>query len=192
MQKNIPLLLKVVFLYVCTAAVLVPMIALTKNTDTVVPHSIVVAPASEPESYTPLLYGKPKQLTIARLGITLPIEDGRYDTKTDTWSISRNNAHYALTSHLPNNKYGNTVIYGHNRMDVLGATKKLKPYDELVITAANGRKFRYVYMDEAAVNPTNTQVFTKNTKGSRLTLLTCSGAWNQERRLMVFEFTETD
>ena len=190
-MKRTPLLIKVVFLYVLTFASFAGWHQLKQEP---LPPTTQVAYATPSDTVVavPLLYGKPARLQIKRLGIDLPILPGRYQTESNTWELSNDNVHYALTSHLPNNKYGNTVLYGHNRNDVLGKTNGLRTYDELVITTTNGRKFTYVYMDDAKVNPTNTQVFAEGAKSSRVTLLTCSGAWNQERRLMVFEFSEVD
>lgn len=187
MTKKIPLLPKIVLLYCLLGVIVSAGVSLAPKPQPIA--RTVAVPRAKKEKRIPLIYGEPVRMQVPSVGIDLTIRDGNYNKATKSWLLVSNDAYYALTSHLPNNKYGNTVIYGHNNKDVLGNTKNLELYDELIITTKNGHKFTYVYMEHDVANPKNTEVFTTDTPGPRVTLLTCSGTWNQERRLMVFEYS---
>ncbi len=136
-----------------------------------------------------IISGKPARIVIERLGIDLPVDDGRYDAATDTWSLSGYHAQYALGTSLANDTSGNTFIYGHNNKYVFGPLKGLVPGDLAYIYTANGRVFTYVFSSELLVTPDNTAAL-QPTKNSVLTVQTCGGSWNEQRRLFTFTYRE--
>jgi len=147
----------------------------------------VIIPSPQLVATPTLVTGKPTQVTINSLQLSLPVADGVYNPKNGQWTLSKDKAHFALISTQPNNEQGNTLIYGHYRPEVFAGLPKLKPGNEAVITTDNGYRFIYRYTTTQAVKPTDTSIFAYQGP-PRLTLQTCSGAWLQNRQLYTFEF----
>jgi LPXTG-site transpeptidase (sortase) family protein len=188
-----PLLLKVVSLYV---AIGIPFFAYQAivSSDIAQPSAqhlsapVLVEPT---EIKKPIIVGHPKQILIPRLNVNLPIFDGVYDPATQSWTLGNQGVHYAYNTNLPNDDHGNTLLYGHNNPKILGVTKHLQPGDELIVITDNNLTFTYMYTEDQVVEPSNTTLFEGNHyELPRLTLLTCSGTWSQNRRLMNFQFVE--
>lgn len=188
MQK-IPLLFKVVFLHLSV------LVAITLTSHLVrVPVSAQVAnvPTTQVTQKAKLLAvrGEPVRLKIPRLGIDLAVVDGIYDQENQTWTLSDTEVQFARSTSLPSNAAGNTFIYGHNTAVVLGKTTDLQSGDELIIESENQKAFIYRYTSDKITTPEDTSVFAAEYESPVLTLLTCSGFWSQDRRLMFFEFVE--
>jgi len=132
--------------------------------------------------------GKPSSLTIERLNVELVIKNGVYNDDTDTWTLSDDAVYYAQMTALPNNQRGNTFLYGHNTDRVLLPLRSLVVGDVASVATTNGHKFNYKYTSDALVPPSLTSVLYDNPKKPRLTIMTCEGVWNSERRLMYFDF----
>lgn len=192
--KSTPLIAKVIMLYLLFW---VPLYAFVFST----PAPVAVATndylselaaieqtrVTTPETIT----GSPIRLVVPRLNIDLPIEDGIYDPTTDSWTLSRTATHYALITAPPNTTSGNTLIYGHNNRRILGATRNIQPGDVLQIITKENQTFSYAYTSDIKVDPSNTSIFGDTSIDKpRLTLLTCDGLFNEQRRLMSFDFTE--
>jgi LPXTG-site transpeptidase (sortase) family protein len=188
MQK-IPLLFKVVFLHL-SAFVLISFAGQFVR----VPVSAQVAtmPSAQITKKAKLLAvrGEPVRLKIPRLGIDLAVIDGIYDQQNQTWTLSDTEVQFARSTSLPSNAAGNTFIYGHNTAPVLGKTVDLQPGDELIVESENKKAFVYRYTSDKITTPEDTSVFSAEYESPVLTLLTCSGFWSQDRRLMFFEFVE--
>jgi len=186
MQK-IPLLMKVVFLHFSLLLITSSML----QSGSVQPASAsLLVTNNQASSYArPLtLRGEPVQIKIPRLEIDLPIVDGVYDEQTQDWNVSESDVQFARITSLPSTGAGNTFIYGHNTDEVLGRTTAIEPGDELLIETANNRVFRYVYVSDTVTTPNDTSVLSSDYEKPTLTLLTCSGFWSQNRRLMHFDF----
>lgn len=134
-----------------------------------------------------LLYGKPLKIMIPSLDIDLNIIDGTYNKDSKTWTLSPDKAQYAIITPLPNNKSGNTLIYGHNTNQVFYSTEDLKIGDEVFITTDNSLIFVYKYKKSSLIDPTDVSIFGYSGP-SQLTLLTCNGFFNTKRKLFYFEF----
>lgn len=131
--------------------------------------------------------GTPNKLTIPGLALTLVVLDGTYDVSTQTWTLSPDKTHFAVQTNKLNNKDdgGLSLIYGHNNPKVLGSTKKLSSGDLMEIATAEGLTFIYKYDSDEVVTPENTSIF--NYSGQpKLVLMSCTGTWNELRRLMYF------
>lgn len=131
--------------------------------------------------------GKPNQIVIPRLGIDLPIDDGVYDSANQTWSLSGYRAQFALPSVVANDYQGNTLIYGHNNMSVFGKLKTLQPGDSMQLFTDNGHTFNYIYQRLNDVQPDDLSVF-KYDGPPTVTVQTCTGNWNEIRRMYQFKF----
>ena len=190
--RKTPLLVKVVSLYVVAFVPLhffvlnPPVRALDTNTYITEIVKTEVTRKVEPET----VQGAPKRLRIPSVGINLPIEDGLYNYETDTWTLSRTAVHYAVMTSPPNNKAGNTLIYGHNNRNVLAPTRDIRTGDKLQIVAKDGTVFTYRYVADIKVDPSDTSILAVDPNKPQLTLLTCDGLFYEKRRLMHFEFVE--
>lgn len=136
--------------------------------------------------------GMPQTLSLPEYNLLLDVLPGSYDPSDDSWNIASYKTQYILGTAWPNNKNGNTVIYGHNNMKVFGHTKELAPGDVATLSTASGHTFTYQYVDDQVVDPSDTSVLTTPTSRPTLTLITCTGIWNQSRRLMHFELSTVD
>ena len=87
-------------------------------------------------------YGTPVRIVVPSLNIDLP---GRMQLITTVLikpgRSSDTHAHFALPSMPPNDKQGNTLIYGHNSWEVFGHIKELKPGDVVNYLPDNGHTF---------------------------------------------------
>lgn len=131
--------------------------------------------------------GKPTSLSIPSLNLNLAVADGIFNPKTGQWTLSNDKVHYALKTVQPNDKQGNTLIYGHYRPGVFATLKSIKPGSEVYVKTDNGLTFTYVYTDNRVVNPSDGSVFDYQGK-PMLTLQTCTGRFMQNRQLFSFDF----
>jgi LPXTG-site transpeptidase (sortase) family protein len=187
--QKIPLLFKVVSLYVTVAIAGSAFSYIYSVQSQHTAAQVVVETSTKVENeLDKTVSGKPIGIDIDRLKVHLPIKYGYFDVKSGQWTLSQDSAYFAATTKLPNNKDGNTLIYGHNTVALLEPTKKLVKGDELVVTTKNGYRFHYRYTGDSIVNPANTAVLTEKSAKPRLTLLTCNGWLSENRRLMYFDF----
>lgn len=133
--------------------------------------------------------GKPVRLVIPSLGIDLTVADGIYNPSDQSWTLSKDKAHYALMTPQANNQEGNTFIYGHNRKEVFAKLATLNIGETVTVHTDNGHQFTYKYRSAHETNPYDDSLF--NYQGPPiLTLQTCSGLWYQNRYLMTFDLVE--
>lgn len=155
------------------------------NPPTVQIPAIAPAPAPKPD----LISGKPGRLVIPSLNINLEVVDGTYNAENASWTLSKDKAHYALPTQLPNNDSGNTLIYGHYRPEVFARLHKITPGSQVALETENGYRFVYTFQEVETVNPADTSVFTYSGV-PRLTIQTCTGAFMQNRQLFYFSLTD--
>lgn len=136
-----------------------------------------------------LIQGKPVRLVAPAIGLDIAITDGTYNPKSKTWTLSKDKAHYAIMTAQPNNKEGNTFIYGHNRREVFANLAKLKPGDTVTIYTDNNHAFVYGFRSTYDTKPNDDSIFKYSGKPI-LTLQTCSGVWFQNRRLFTLDLLE--
>lgn len=134
--------------------------------------------------------GKPAQIVLPRLGIDLPVIRGGYNIGATEWSVAGLVANYAENTAYANNKQDKTLIYGHWTPKVFGNTKNLKPGDIAYVYTENNHIFKYIFINNRSVAPTEVQVFDEFKGKPGLVLMTCDGSWAQDRRLMYFELKE--
>jgi len=142
-------------------------------------------------STIPTENGLPVRIMVPDIRIDIPIALGNYDPTKKTWNISNKAAYFATVTTPPNTVSGTTLLYAHNSKNLFGPTVDIQPGNQATVVTAGGAKFIYTYTGENVVAPTDTDVFNKaSTTSHQLILLTCSGSWNQKRRLLYFEFTK--
>jgi LPXTG-site transpeptidase (sortase) family protein len=127
----------------------------------------------------------PTHISIERIGLSVDVEPGYYDAVQQTWTASDTKAQFATNTPQPNETAGNTFIYGHNRSHIFGNLHNARIGDEAVVTTS-GKTYTYKLAKFKDVSPTDASLFSYKGKPV-LTLQTCSGAWDQYRRLFVFD-----
>ena len=137
--------------------------------------------------FTALAFGGaneiPTRIQINSQAIDLPIQKGEYLRATGQWQISEDSTFFAAASTPPNNYGGNTLIYAHNRPSLFAKTINLVIGDEISVSTASGKSFRYQVTGTQDVDPRDTSILSY--KGEpQLTLLTCSGPRDSTRRLV--------
>ena len=184
-----PLFLRVVCLYVVAA---VPIWVLSHINQSHLVASVQIPAATriiQTLQKKEVISGQPARISIARLGIDLPVVDGVYDSANDSWTLRDDAVQFATMTTLPNDDQGNTFLYGHNTVQVLEPVKNIVPGDLLTITATNGKVFSYTYVSDLSVTPDRTDVLAATSPTPRVTLMTCQGFFSETRRLLYFDFT---
>src|SRR5260221_12627952 len=144
---------------------------------------------SKPIENIALIEGRPIKIKIPIAQIDIKVADGDFNKTSKSWTLSSDKALFATTTNLPNNKNGNTLIYGHNTNAVFYGTYKLATGDEAFLETDNGHTFIYKLTNTEIVKPTNLSVFNYVGK-PRLTLQTCSGIFSENRKLFYFDLVK--
>lgn len=133
--------------------------------------------------------GWPTRLVIDELELDLQVAPGKFDTKSGTWTISDTKAYYATPTPLPNDQAGTTLIYGHNDWRVFNILHLLDPGDTLKVYTKEGLVFHYVFKSAKNYKPSDVTAI-RNDGPPRMILQTCTGNWNEWRRLFTFDLTK--
>lgn len=153
------------------------------------PHLTQPLAAAKTDENVPYISGNPTRIVIEGLGIDLQVVPGVYDQTTKNWSLSLDRAHFADVTTAPNNKGGNSFIYGHNRKGVLSSLSSIQMNQEAKVYADNGYIFTYMFVGAVEVSPNDTSIF--NYQGEPiLTIQTCSGSFYQNRQLFTFRLKD--
>jgi LPXTG-site transpeptidase (sortase) family protein len=139
----------------------------------------------------PLVQGTPVHISIPSVSIDLKVIPGFYYPKTKSWTLSLNDAQYAVMTAKANNKGGDTFIYAHYRWHVFYNLPKIKPGAEATVKTDNGHTFTYTFRYSTITTPNDTSLFTYQGKPI-LILQTCTGLWYQNRQLFVLDLTGVD
>jgi LPXTG-site transpeptidase (sortase) family protein len=139
-----------------------------------------------------VVQGTPTQLTVARLGMSLPVQLGSYDSNTNSWTLSDTAAFFATNTDKPNDYNGSTLIYGHNRASVFSPLSGLAVGDIVKVTTDNGHIFSYNYSRDAFIKPDDTSILDEHPDKPQLILMTCDGIWSTTRRVMYFNLVGVD
>lgn len=188
---RIPLVLRVVSLYVVVGLPLWFAASTGQFTHRVAADTHITP--RRPVAAVPLVSiktGAPATVAVPNVGINLPVIQGEYDAVKDSWTLTDDKAQFAAMTDQPNDRAGNTFIYGHNTDPVFAKLSALKAGDVAEVKTSNNLTFRYVYSGEQIVQPTNTDILNAEPATPRLTLMTCEGIFSQTRRVMFFDFKE--
>jgi LPXTG-site transpeptidase (sortase) family protein len=130
---------------------------------------------------------RPIELAIPRLGVKLAIKEGGFD-RANGWALDWQHAFYAQETELVGNQGSHTLIYGHDTAEVFKPTKQLAKGDQLIITTKDNQRLEYYFEASVNVPPTDVSILSKQSSQPEVTLLTCDGTFEQERRLMTFKY----
>lgn len=147
------------------------------------PTTQIVQP---PAPIAQVITGKPTRVVMPAIGVDLPVSEGYYNNVDQTWTLSDDQAYFAAPSMPPNDKQGNTLVYGHNTDKVFRATKDLQIGAELTLSTDNGHVFYYALESSEIVMPDNMNVFQYEGPPT-LVIQTCSGNWSETRTLLRFK-----
>ncbi len=149
--------------------------------------SVKTAAADVP--VTKFVSGKPVEIIISSLNMSVPISEGYYNEVNKSWTLGPSSAYYATVTALANNREGTTFIYGHNTRAVFSKLYNLRGGELVMIRTNTGAVFYYVFTGAHDVKPTDVDVL-QEVGAPKLVVQTCSGAWDQNRRLFTFKFVK--
>jgi LPXTG-site transpeptidase (sortase) family protein len=179
---KLPLLLKLFPVYV----VIISLFSYWTYTNFVYAKPIEIPPVSLQQEF---IKSKPTKILVPSLSLEINIEEGNYNSIDKSWNVSDQNAQFISVSDNPGPENGNTVIYAHNTKNLFGDTHKLKDSDNVYLYNENSNLIEYEYTGFKLVDPSNVSVI-NSSDSSKLTLITCSGLFNQKRRIMDFKFVQ--
>lgn len=130
--------------------------------------------------------GRPVYIEVLDANISLPVNDGYYNYRTQKWTLSKTSAQYAVMSPKPNQNSGNTFIYGHNRENVFSNLLAVKQGSVAFVTTDSNQKFIYKLKYSYTTDPTDSD-FLYYSGPPQLTIQTCSGPNFENRTLFVYE-----
>ncbi|MBX4197360.1 sortase [Candidatus Saccharibacteria bacterium] len=144
---------------------------------------------ASPSNDQSLISGTPVRIRVPSVNIDLNVIPGYYYPATKSWTLSLNNAQYAVMTAKANNQQGDTFIYAHARYGVFHDLPKILPGAETIITTDNGHTFTYKFQSSSITTPDDTTLF--DYKGKPVLILqTCTGTYFQNRQLFVFNLAK--
>lgn len=132
------------------------------------------APSS---SFTQSVGAFPKEVVITDLDIKLSVYPSKI--KNNKWEATTKGVSYLVTSPVPG-EAGNSIIYGHNWGNLLGALPKIKPGQKIEVVLDNNEKRTFTVEHTSVVTPDQTSIL-ENTTDKRITLYTCTGFLDSKR-----------
>ncbi|MCR4324990.1 MAG: sortase [Candidatus Curtissbacteria bacterium] len=124
---------------------------------------------------------QPLKIYVPKISKVLNITDGY--VIDNRWTISENGVSFYTNSASPGGS-GNTVIYGHNRRDILGNLEKVKTGDSVYIVQASGNFIKYEITETKKVEPQQVEILNQSVE-PKLTIYTCSGYLDQARFVVI-------
>ncbi|OGE05583.1 hypothetical protein A3B51_01020 [Candidatus Curtissbacteria bacterium RIFCSPLOWO2_01_FULL_41_18] len=143
--------------------------------------SVAQAPNQKETSQSSQYLPKPTKLYIPKLAKILYVSDGY--VVDNRWIISETGVSYLTSSAIPG-QVGNTVIYGHNRSDILGDLPQVADGDTLYLVRRDGDFVKYAVFETKVIEPTQVEILNQ-TADSRLTIYTCTGFLDTSRFVVV-------
>jgi hypothetical protein len=192
--RKMKLYIPACILYGLVAFYLIYPIFVHKAVAEQVKNQLVVTQANEPqETHVPVITGTPKDITIKRIGINLPVGIGNFSSSDQKWTLDQShifvsdvNTAHPIISNTPSSQPYKTVFYGHHSSRILGLTDELVPGDILTIDVAEGYTFTYYFNGDNSVSPRDISILHTASDSTPVALITCTGPWDQSRRVMYF------
>lgn len=196
MQKLNPSKLALIGLMLTVIGLIGVVPALFSQDDAVLAASqtpVVAAPVEpQPAPEAPkTISGHPVRVEVPSVGVDMPVVDGFYDAKTGDWTLYEDKAQFGAMTTEPNDKSGQTFIYGHATQRVFGKLLNMQVGQEAYVTTSNGYKFIYKLKETQVVTPTNTGIL-NYTGAPRLLLQTCVGTFSESRKFFIFDFVRVE
>jgi LPXTG-site transpeptidase (sortase) family protein len=138
-----------------------------------------------------VISGHPARIIAPTVGVDMPVVDGTYNSQTGQWTLNDDKAQFASMTTEPNNKTGQTFIYGHATYRVFGKLLNMHIGEQVYVYTANGYKFTYTLQQTEVVDPNNTGILAY-TGSPRLLLQTCVGVFSENRKFFILSFTSVE
>lgn len=133
-----------------------------------------------------VISGTPVAVSVPAVNIDKEIVPGIYDKQARTWQVLPRSIHFAEASNLINDHAGNTLLYAHNNRHAFGPLARLQLEDTAQVITDTNYLFSYRLVRISDHNPSDTSIFAY--RGDPiLTLMTCSGAFNEIRSFYTFQ-----
>lgn len=125
---------------------------------------------------------KKTKLTIESAQIEGKVVDGK-----DANAMERGFWYYPISP--PPGEQGNTVIIGHRFLNIPPSKDTFFNLDEVrigdqIVVQQEGAEYTYTVINKKVVEKDNTTVL-ENTRDYRITLITCTPLWTDEKRLII-------
>jgi len=113
------------------------------------------------------------------------INEGIYPAKITNgqWQTTDKGISYLVSSPVPGAK-GNSILYGHNWLSLLGKLTNMRPGQTIQIVLNNGQVRTFVIQFTSVVDPNETHILSQ-TKDNRITIYTCTGFLDSKRFVAV-------
>jgi len=144
--------------------------------------TVIAAPAPQSTSVAVEPFKAPVRMQIVTADLNLTVKKGTFDARTYQWTINDSDAFFAEGTATP-------LIYGHNRPGIFAPLSHIQKGSVLELTYADGSTGSYVYYATRFVSPDDASVL-KETNPQTVMLLTCSGLFNDSRRIVYFRETQ--
>jgi len=132
-----------------------------------------------------VITGMPDELLIPSLNMDLTIVPGYYNARTGTWTLTLSEVQYATITPEPNNRSGNTFLYGHYRQAVFARLHTIPAGAQAIVKTTNGHSFYYLLSNIRTTTPNDDGAF-QYQGPPILTIQTCTGILFQYRQLYTF------
>lgn len=162
----------------------------TQTSDIATPTQIAKATPAAPTA-PQTISGHPVEIVAPTVNVDMPIVDGFYDPTTGGWTLNADKAQFAAITTQPNDQSGQTFIYGHATQRVFGKLLNMHIGDQVSVLTSNGYRFTYTLKQTEVVTPSNTGILSY-TGSPRLLLQTCVGAFSQDRKFFILDFTKVE
>jgi LPXTG-site transpeptidase (sortase) family protein len=123
----------------------------------------------------------PQRMIIGDLSVDLPLYPS--SVVNNTWETTTKGASYLRSSPLPGEK-GNSIIYGHNWLNLLGPLVAIKPGETIEIAFSDNSRKRFVVDYTSVVNPNESSILAPS-QDNRITVYTCTGFLDSKRFVAV-------
>ncbi len=124
---------------------------------------------------------RPIELKISALNLDLPIIPSHLSQ--GTWETTTQGVSYLTSSPLPGD-LGNSILYGHDFVSILGKLPQSHPGEDITITYSDKSQKTFVITYTSIVSPTQIDILHQS-RDARITLYTCTGFFDTQRFVVV-------
>lgn len=124
---------------------------------------------------------KPVYIKSYPVGVDIEIRDATINN--GVWTILPNTASYLLGSAGLGDK-GNSIIYGHNKDEILGPIRWMKSGQKIEIKGNDNKDYVYEVVKTDTVDPDNLE-YIRPKDEETLTIYTCTGFLDSKRFIVV-------
>ncbi len=123
----------------------------------------------------------PTRLIIGDVKVDLPVYAA--SVVNNQWQTTTKGVSYLRSSPVPGEK-GNSIIYGHNWLNLLGPLTAVRPGEKIEVDFSDNSHKTFVVEYTSIVNPNDASILAPS-KDKRITLYTCTGFLDSKRFVAV-------